>query len=63
MDVLVVEDDAMVRQLLERELRAKGHVPTAVGTGAAAVTLLDEHRYDALILDLTLPDMDGIDLA
>src|SRR5258708_2664807 len=63
MDILVVEDDAMVRQLLERGLLSEGHTPTVVGTGAAGVARLDEQRYDALILDLALPDMDGIDLA
>ena len=50
----------MVRQLLERGLASEGHRPTAVATGAEGRARLDESRYAALVLDLTLPDMDGI---
>jgi len=63
MDILVIEDDPMVQQLLRRGLLSEGHRPTIAGTGAEGRAQLDQARYNAVVLDLALPDMDGIDLA
>jgi DNA-binding response OmpR family regulator len=58
---LVVEDDESVRRLVGRALGPHGHVE-AVGTCAAARMALRARRYDALVVDVTLPDGSGLDL-
>jgi DNA-binding NarL/FixJ family response regulator len=58
---LVVEDEVGVRRLLGRGLAAHGQVES-VGTCAAARMSLRVRKYDALIVDVTLPDGSGLDL-
>lgn len=60
MHVLLAEDDRAVRSSLERALRLEGYRVTAVGDGAQA---LDRHRADAadlLVLDVSMPVLDGL---
>ena len=59
MRILVVEDDEKLRALLGRGLSEEGYSVDAVGTGVDAVWRATEHPYDALVLDLGLPDLDG----
>lgn len=63
MHVLVVDDEQDVRVLLELYLAGRGHDVTAVGTGAAARRELVDGTFDVLCLDLTLPDVEGPQLA
>ena len=62
MDVLVVEDDRPLRQALAAALRARQLRVHAVPTGTAALQSLSAMRYDVVLLDLGLPDVDGIAL-
>lgn len=62
MKVLVVEDERKVAQFIERALGEQGHVVVRGATCAAARDALAEHACDAVILDLGLPDGDGLDL-
>ncbi len=60
--VLVVDDDGQVRQVLSRLLEAMGvEVETAPG-GAQAMVKLDHGSYDALMLDLDMPGVTGLDV-
>ena len=60
--VLVVEDDAEMRQLLEDELGAAGWTVTAVGDGAAALAALARRGCDAIVTDVRMPVMGGDEL-
>ncbi len=60
--VLVVEDEERIARFVERGLRAVGHTVEAVGTGAEALTAVRVAAPDLVILDLGLPDMDGLDV-
>ena len=60
--VLVVDDEESVATTIEAILRMDGHDVTSVTTGADAVRLLNERRYDVVLTDLRLGDMDGIDV-
>jgi len=60
--VLVVEDEARIALFVERGLRAVGHTVETVGTGAAALTAVRSGAPDLIVLDLGLPDMDGLDV-
>ncbi|WP_051938436.1 hybrid sensor histidine kinase/response regulator [Luteibacter sp. 9135] len=61
--VLLVEDDAVVCEVIANLLRARGHVVTAVGDGLAAMSEVSAGRYDVLLLDLDLPLVDGFQVA
>ncbi|MER6123245.1 response regulator [Streptomyces sp. NPDC001795] len=61
--VLVVEDDDIVGRHLETGLRSNGYAPTWSHTGPGALTEASQASYDVLLLDLGLPDMDGLDIA
>ncbi len=60
--VLLVEDDARLAAMVADYLGEAGFRTTRAGTGAAAMQLVAAESFDALILDLMLPDADGLDL-
>ncbi len=60
--ILVCEDDAELRRLVVRGLRAEGFAAEGVGTGAALLTRVAERDADALVVDIGLPDADGRDV-
>lgn len=62
MKVLVVEDHRALRGLLVDHLVQAGFAVDAADSGQAAQALLELGSYDAMLLDLGLPDMDGMDL-
>jgi CheY-like chemotaxis protein len=57
--ILVVDDDADVRELIELALDGRGHDVDSVGGGAAALKLLSQHAYDLVVCDLNMPGLDG----
>ncbi|MFF9607709.1 response regulator transcription factor [Streptomyces sp. NPDC014684] len=61
--VLVIEDDATIGRHLETGLHSNGYAPTWSRTGASGLAEAAHIPYDALLLDLGLPDMDGLDVA
>ncbi len=61
-DVLVVEDDHGFAQILRRRLGEEGFGVRVVGDGEAALELLARARFDAVVLDLLLPGMDGFEV-
>jgi len=60
--VLVVDDEAQIQRALASILTAHGYTVDVVGDGAEAVRAATRHRPDLILLDLTLPDTDGIEL-
>jgi len=60
--LLVVEDDERIRTALIRALRERGHVVTSAGTALAGLRHAVEDRPDLVVLDLGLPDLDGVEL-
>jgi DNA-binding response OmpR family regulator len=63
MQVLVVEDDPALGGLIERGLRDEGHRVDLVREGHAGLEQGEVGEYDAIVLDLMLPGLDGIQLA
>ena len=60
--VLVVDDDPRILKTLEVNLRARGYEVDLATTGEHALELAARHHPDAVILDLGLPKMDGLDV-
>jgi DNA-binding response OmpR family regulator len=60
--ILIAEDEEGVVAFLEKGLRASGYAPTTVGDGRTALALARTDRFDLLVLDLGLPQMDGMDV-
>ncbi len=60
--VLVIEDNQDLAANLVDFLGAKGHLVDAAGDGVTGLHLAVTHAYDAIVLDLVLPGMDGITL-
>jgi two-component system response regulator MprA len=58
--ILVVDDDLAVRRSIDRALRLEGYEVVTVGSGREALETLALSPPDALILDLQLPDLDGL---
>jgi two-component system, OmpR family, response regulator len=60
--VLVVEDEALLRRQLERSLRDAGYAVDTAADGERADFLGQTEHYDAIVLDLGLPKVDGLTL-
>lgn len=59
--VVLAEDDAVSRAFMTEMLHRAGARVHAAGTGAEAVALVDTHRPDLVLMDIRLPDMDGLE--
>lgn len=62
MRLLVIEDEAKIADFLRRGLESAGYAVDVAGDGARAMDLLFATDYDLVILDLMLPDIDGLEL-
>jgi DNA-binding response OmpR family regulator len=59
--LLVVDDDKNLRLLYEQELSDDGHQVTLAGGGPEALEYLKTNRPDLIVLDISMPGMDGIE--
>jgi len=62
MQILIVEDDAKLATTLKQNCQEEGHTADVARSGAQARVLLAREAYDVLILDLGLPDEDGLEI-
>jgi CheY-like chemotaxis protein len=60
--LLVVEDSELNRDVLTRRLERQGHAVTAVANGREALDMLRAQRFDLVLLDIGLPEMDGYEV-
>ncbi len=60
--ILVIDDEPSIRKLAERELASEWRTVTTASCGAEAQDLLKCQDFDVIILDIRLPDIDGMDL-
>ena len=57
--VLIVEDEPRLREVLCDWFRSKGDAPAAAGNGSEALETLAEGEFDAVLLDILMPELDG----
>src|SRR5919106_1153101 len=62
MKLLIVEDEARIASFLVKGLRAEGYAVEHVTTGAEAIARTAVTEYDLVVLDLMLPDVDGLEV-
>jgi DNA-binding response OmpR family regulator len=60
--ILVVEDEAIVAEVVERFLRREGYETMVVGDGRQALTALGNFIPDLIVLDVMLPEVDGLEV-
>ena len=60
--LLVVDDEAGILRLMKLELSAQGFRVITASDGEAAITLAEEHRPDAILLDVMMPGISGIEV-
>ncbi len=58
--ILVADDDEMIRDLLVVKLAAAGYHPITADNGATALRMVQQEQPDMVILDVVMPDMDGL---
>lgn len=59
--IMAVDDSPSVRKLLEFSLKAKGYLVTTAENGQEALEVLDQEKFDGIILDINMPRMDGFE--
>ncbi len=62
MRLLIVDDNVATRYALRRRLERHGYIVLEAGTGGEGLALIHSETFDALILDVNLPDMSGFDI-
>ncbi len=60
--MLIVEDDDLIASFVRRALIRLGHAVTSAATGQEALAFLESGDIDLVLLDLTLPDIDGLEV-
>ncbi len=60
--ILIVDDEDGMRRLLSRVLTREGYETSAVGSGAEALRLVASERFDLVVTDIKMPEMDGLQL-
>lgn len=63
MQVLVVEDERRMAELLRQGLEEEGHSVVVAGNGKDGLAIAETHPFDAIVLDVMLPEMDGFSVA
>ena len=60
--ILIVDDDEMVLIAVDELLKQEGYEVHTISSGTEALKRLDKDSYDLVMLDIIMPEMDGIDL-
>jgi two-component system, sensor histidine kinase and response regulator len=63
MRMLVAEDNKINQKLMTTLLERKGHLVTLAETGKEAVDLVEHQQFDLLLMDMQMPEMDGLEAA
>jgi len=60
--ILIVDDDEMVRMALVELLKPEGYFLDEAGSGKEALEKINSDKYDLMMFDIIMPEMDGIEL-
>jgi len=62
MNILAIDDNEDILKLLDTVITGEGHDFTQVGNGTEGVKLIEEQNFDAILLDLSMPEFSGLDV-
>ena len=62
MNILGIDDNEDILKLLDTIITSKGHDFTQAGNGKEGVKLIEKQHFDAVLLDLAMPDFSGLDV-
>ncbi len=62
MNILAIDDNEDILKLLDTVISSKGHDFTQVGNGKEGVKIIKEQNFDAILLDLAMPEFSGLDV-
>lgn len=60
--ILIIDDEASLRQTLARILQRDGYEVTSVASGMDGISIVTQHPFDLVYLDIRMPDMNGLDV-
>ena len=60
--ILIVDDDEMVRMALVELLKPEGYALDVAASGKEALVKIDENKYDLMMFDIIMPEIDGLEL-
>jgi two-component system, OmpR family, alkaline phosphatase synthesis response regulator PhoP len=60
--ILIVDDDEMVRMALVELLKPEGYLLDVAASGKEALEKIEENRYDMMMFDMIMPELDGLEL-
>jgi two-component system, OmpR family, response regulator MtrA len=60
--ILIIDDEASLRQTLARILQRDGYEVTTVASGGEGLSIVEQHPFDLVYLDIRMPDMSGLDV-
>src|SRR5260370_35332652 len=60
--ILIIDDEAEIRESLETLLQLEGYTVVVAGTGREGLAQIGQRAFDVVMLDLALPDKNGIDV-
>ena len=61
MKILTVDDSPSVRKMVEFSLKTKGYEMGAAGDGVEALEIMEQEQFDAIVLDVNMPRMNGLE--
>ena len=61
LNILLAEDDPINQKVISRMLKEKGHAVVTANNGLEAVSLFEEGQYDLVLMDIQMPEMDGLE--
>ena len=59
--ILLVDDDLQVLKSLEKLFKKEGHVTTCASSGKEALEWVEKKDFDLIVVDIRMPDLDGVD--
>ncbi len=62
MKILGIDDNEDILHLLDTVISSNGHNFTQVGNGKEGIKLIEEQNFDAILLDLAMPEFSGLDV-
>jgi DNA-binding NtrC family response regulator len=62
MNVLIIDDEKVMRDLISQVLTVKGHVTVQASSGKEGIELVQQKHFDVVFLDIMMPEMDGVEI-